>query len=338
MRPYIPSLQSLLAFEAASRHLSFTRAAQELELTQTAISHQIKTLEDRLGTKLFVRRRNVLMLTPVAREYLNSVHEAISLLSISTDRARKKKTNTFLTVTCLPTYAVKCLIPALPEFQSLHPDITVHVATSSTFDEFDRKNYDVAIRYGSGRWGAMRSDRLHGEEYFPVCTPALMDQVGAGADAERLARFRQIRTYFYSMYQDDWPAWMEAAEMKHIEFAGEAVFHLQLTSLEAAVNGVGLAIGRTPLVNGDLAAGRLVAPFRQRVSSSSAYHVTSPSDKAKLKKVEIFREWILGRLGDTAGNSPEDESARLSNPEASDRSDASKTRKSQAPAVSQNHA
>src|SRR5258705_710768 len=91
MRPYIPSLQSLLAFEAASRHLSFTRAAQELELTQTAISHQIKTLEERLGIKLFVRRRNVLTLTPAAREYLNSVHEAISLLSIATARARKKK-------------------------------------------------------------------------------------------------------------------------------------------------------------------------------------------------------------------------------------------------------
>lgn len=103
MRPYIPSLQSLLAFEAASRHLSFTRAAQELGLTQTAISHQIKTLEDRLGIKLFSRRRNVLTLTPAAREYLHSVHEAINLLSMATDQARKKKTNTVLTVTCLPT-------------------------------------------------------------------------------------------------------------------------------------------------------------------------------------------------------------------------------------------
>lgn len=298
MRPYLPSLQSLLAFEAASRHLSFTRAAQELELTQTAISHQIKSLEDRLGTKLFLRRRNVLVLTPVAREYLSAVHEAISLLSIATDRTRKKKTNTILTVTCLPTYATKCLIPVLPEFLDANPDITVHLGTSSTFDEFDRKSYDVAIRYGSGRWGAMRTDRLHGEEFFPVCSPGLLSEIGTGTDLERLARFRQIRTYFYSMYQDDWPAWLEAAGHKAAEFAGEAVFHLQLTSLEAALEGVGIAIGRTPLVTEDLAAGRLVAPFDVRVVSNSAYYISSPVDKAKLKKVETFREWALNRLHD----------------------------------------
>jgi LysR family glycine cleavage system transcriptional activator len=301
MRPYIPSLQSLLAFEAASRHLSFTRAAQELELTQTAISHQIKTLEERLGIKLFIRRRNVLTLTPAAREYLASVNEAINMLSIATARARKKNPNTVLTVTCLPTYAVKCLIPALPDFQRAHPDITVHLATSATFDEFERNSYDVAIRYGSGRWASVRSDRLHGEEFFPVCAPSVLAEAGPfESTAEGLARFRQIRTYFYSMYQDDWPAWLEAAVQEPVEFAGEAVFHLQLTSLAAAVDGVGLAIGRTPLVDADLASGKLVQPFDVRVPSNSAYFVSSPNDKTKLKKVELFRDWALRTLGDSA--------------------------------------
>ncbi|MFM0077102.1 LysR substrate-binding domain-containing protein [Paraburkholderia sediminicola] len=299
MRPYIPSLQSLLAFEAASRHLSFTRAAQELELTQTAISHQIKTLEERLGIKLFTRRRNVLSVTPAALEYLQSVHEAINLLSLATAQARKKKSNTVLTVTCLPTYAVQCLIPALPDFQRAYPDITVHVATSATFDEFERNSYDVAIRYGSGRWASVRADRLHGEEFFPVCAPTVLQEAGEFTSiAGGLSRFRQIRTYFYSMYQDDWPAWLEAAVHEPVEFAGEAVFHLQLTSLAAAVHGVGLVIGRTPLIDADLASGRLVEPFRLRVPSSSAYYVASPIDKAKLKKVELFREWALGALGD----------------------------------------
>ncbi|WP_087753349.1 transcriptional regulator GcvA [Paraburkholderia caledonica] len=299
MRPYIPSLQSLLAFEAASRHLSFTRAAQELELTQTAISHQIKTLEDRLEVKLFVRRRNVLALTPAAREYLHSVHEAINLLSIATAHARKKKPSTVLTVTCLPTYAVKCLIPALPEFQRAHPDITVHLATSSTFNEFDRNSYDVAIRYGSGRWASARSDRLHDEEFFPVCSPAVLAEAGEFESVEEaLSRMRQIRTYFYSMYQDDWPAWLEAAVQEPVEFAGESVFHLQLTSLAAAVDGVGIAIGRTPLVNADLASGKLVAPFDVRVPSNSAYFISSPVDKARTRKVEAFREWALSRLGE----------------------------------------
>lgn len=302
MRPYIPSLQSLLAFEAASRHLSFTRAAQELELTQTAISHQIKTLEERLEIKLFVRRRNALALTPAAREYLNSVHEAINLLSIATAHARKKKPSTVLTVTCLPTYAVKCLIPQLPAFQRAHPEITVHLATSSTFDEFERNSSDVSIRYGSGRWASVRTDRLHGEEFFPVCAPSVLCEAGEfSSAAEGLARFRQIRTYFYSMFQDDWPAWLEAAGLEPVQFAGEAVFHLQLTSLAAAVDGVGLAIGRTPLIDADLESGRLVQPFTLRVPSNSAYYVTSPNDKAKLKKVEAFREWALANLSDSAG-------------------------------------
>ncbi|WP_243672218.1 LysR substrate-binding domain-containing protein [Paraburkholderia kirstenboschensis] len=195
-----------------------------------------------------------------------------------------------LTVTCLPTYAVKCLIPALPEFQRAHPDITVHLATSSTFNEFDRNSYDVAIRYGSGRWASARSDRLHGEEFFPVCSPAVLAEAGKFESVgEALSRMRQIRTYFYSMYQDDWPAWLEAAVHEPVEFAGESVFHLQLTSLAAAVDGVGIAIGRTPLVNGDLASGKLVAPFDVRVPSNSAYFVSSPTDKARTKSRSVSR-------------------------------------------------
>lgn len=293
MRPYLPSLQSLLAFEAAARHLSFTRAAQELELTQTAISHQIKTLEDRLGTKLFVRVRNALSLTPAAREYLVSVNDAISVLSLATERTRKNKTNTVLTVTCLPTYATTCLIPALPDFQDRHPDITVHLATSATFDEFERNTYDVAIRYGSGRWPSVRADLLHTEQFFPVCAPRLLDGLQGRPPAEVLKALRQVRTYFYSMYQDDWPKWLEAAGMAHAEFHGESVFHLQLTSLSAAVEGVGIAIGRTPLIDRDLARGQLVEPFDVRVNSSSSYYVTSPTSKSKQDKVRAFRDWAL---------------------------------------------
>jgi LysR family glycine cleavage system transcriptional activator len=204
-----------------------------------------------------------------------------------------------LTVTCLPTYALKCLIPALPDFQERYPDITVHLATSANFAEFDRSGYDVAIRYGSGRWASMQADFLHGEEFFPVCSPSVLAQAGSFDSIEEgLARFRQIRTYFYSMYQDDWPSWLEASVHGPVEFAGEAIFHMQLTSLEAALNGVGLAIGRTPLVSADLAAGRLCAPFGKRVPSSSSYFVVSPLDKAKTKKVEVFRAWALETLGE----------------------------------------
>ncbi len=297
MRPFIPPLQSLLAFEAAARHLSFTRAAQELSVTQTAVSHQIKALEDKLELKLFTRKRNTLALTPGAVEYLRAVSEAISLLAIASENTRRKAVNTTLQIACLPAYALHCLIPKLPEFQRAHPDITVHLSTSANFDAFDSNAFDVAIRYGSGRWSGMRADLLHGESFFPVCSPALSQAVGTeGGDAERLARYARIRTYFYSLYQDDWPAWLEAAELSQVRFAGESVFQLQLTSQAAAVEGVGLAIGRTPLVNRDLARGALVAPFDTRVESSSSYFLTSTLAKSKLARVMKFRDWALAHL------------------------------------------
>lgn len=296
MRPFIPSLQSLLAFESAARHLSFTRAAEELAVTQTAISHQIKALEERLELTLFTRKGNTLALTPAATEYLRVVSEAISMLAIASDNTRKKRVKSVLVIACLPAYAVHCLIPKLPDIQRRHPDITIHLSTSANFNEFDSNAYDVAIRYGAGRWNGVRADLLHGEEFFPVCSPRFAESLGQGTDEERLARCARIRTYFYSLYQDDWPAWLEAAGLSHVRFMGEAVFQLQLTSQAAAVEGVGLAIGRTPLVDREIARGTLVRPFDLKVRSSSSYYLVSALAKSKLRRVELFREWALEHL------------------------------------------
>jgi LysR family glycine cleavage system transcriptional activator len=301
MRPDIPSLMSLLAFEASARHLSFTSAGKELDLTQTAISHQIKNLEDRLGTQLFVRRRNMLQLSPAGRQYLESVREAINLLHSATTRTKREKTTETLTISCLPTYGTKCLIPALPEFQREHPDLTLQVLTSQSFDQFKQRSYDVAIRYGTGRWPGMRADLLNAEEIFPICAPGLAAEIGHGTPAERLAPMTQIRTYFSSTYQDDWPAWLEAAGLGTVDFAREAIFNLQLTSLQAAVDGVGVAIGRTPLVDSYLARGALQVPVEFRFRTGSGYYLVSPDDKTDLRKVRAFREWACERLHPAPG-------------------------------------
>src|SRR5690606_35908073 len=136
MRRSIPSLTSLLAFEAAARHLSFTDASKEMHVTQTAISHQIRNLEEQLGTRLFVRRKNALALTTAGQQYLETVRHAIDLLDSATTRTRREKATEVLTVHCLPTYATHCLIPALPEFQQANPAITLQVFTNQTFDQF----------------------------------------------------------------------------------------------------------------------------------------------------------------------------------------------------------
>lgn len=296
MRSDIPSLMSLLAFEAASRHLSFTSAGRELDLTQTAISHQIKNLEERLGTKLFVRRRNMLQLTPTGRNYLESVREAINVLHNATIRTKREKTSETLTISSLPTYSTKCLIPLLPDFQQARPDITLQLLTSQSFDQFKQRSYDVAIRYGSGRWPGLRADLLHDEEIFPICTPALAAEIARGEPSEALAAMTQVRTYFSSTYQDDWPVWLEAAGLGMVNFAREAIFNLQLTSLQAALEGVGVAIGRTPLVDGDLASGALQVPLAVRLKTGSGYYLVSSEEKAELPKVRAFREWAGERL------------------------------------------
>ena len=296
MRPDLPSLMSLLAFEAAARHLSFTSAGRELDLTQTAISHQIKNLEERLDTKLFVRHRNVLQLTAAGRAYLDAVREAINLLHGATIRTKKEKTAELITISCLPTYAIQCLIPALPDFQARHPDITVEVLTSQTFDQFKRRTYDVAFRYGTGHWSGLRARLLHPEEIFPVCTSALAAEIGRVAPHSGLAAMTQIRTYFSSTYQDDWPLWLDAAGIGTIDFAREAIFNLQLTSLQAAVDGVGIGLGRTPLVDNYIARGALHVPFDFRLPTGSGYYLVSPEDKADLDKVRLFSEWASEHL------------------------------------------
>ncbi len=297
VKTFIPSTQSLQGFQAAARFLSFTRAADELGLTQTAISHQIKVLEDQLGTKLFVREKNRLILTPAAESYLRDVNQALEQLALASENLRRGTTKVTLTVACLPTYAVKCLIPHLRDFQDEFPHIIVKLSTVSNFDDFGKDQFDVVIRYGSGRWAGMRADLLHEEEYFPVCSPELLEDIKTGeAITESISRWTRIRTYYSSHYEDDWPAWLNAAGYEDLRFSTESIFHLQLTSLAAAIEGGGVAIGRTPLVNIDLSKCKLVEPFNLRVKSSSNYYVVSTLRKSELEKVEKFREWTLNRL------------------------------------------
>lgn len=292
----LPSLPSLLAFEAAARHLNFTVTAKELHLTQAAISHQIKNLEDHLGTKLFVRHNRALMLTTAGVQYLESVRDAINVLQSATLRMRREKATEVLTVHCLPTYAMRCLIPRLPEFQALHPHITVQLLTHVTFDQFRQRSYDVAFRYGTGHWQGLRANCLTREEIFPVCTPALAARIDPMEPLAGLSQLTQIRTYFSSTYQDDWPVWLDAADLSTAEFAGEAIFNLQITSVQAMADGLGLGLGRTPLVDAYLADGRLCAPFALRLETGSGYYIVTPVEKAEMNKVQLFWQWASSAL------------------------------------------
>src|SRR5580700_5328149 len=173
MTARLPSLNGLRAFEAAARHLSFTVAASELNVTQTAISHQIRRLEEELGIRLFVRQNRALALTPQARDYLPGVRAAFNDLRLATDRLLRKDEHV-LTVSTLASLAAKWLLPRLSAFQETHPGIDVRITTSPGLVDFRNGDVDAAIRYGRGHWPGTRADWLTADELFPVCSPVLL--------------------------------------------------------------------------------------------------------------------------------------------------------------------
>src|ERR1700756_1945513 len=174
MTARLPSLNGLRAFEAAARHLSFTQAASELNVTQTAISHQIRRLEEELGLRLFIRKNRALALTPQARDYLPGVRAAFNDLRLATDRLLRKDDDKVLTVSTLASLAAKWLLPRLTAFQEAHPGIDVRITTSTALVDFRGGGVDAAIRYGRGNWPGVRAEWLMADDFFPVCSPALL--------------------------------------------------------------------------------------------------------------------------------------------------------------------
>src|SRR6201746_1766459 len=205
----LPSLDGLGAFEAAARYLSFTQAASELNVTQTAISHQIKRLEEELGVRLFVRQNRALTLTPEAKEYLPGIRAAFNDMRLATDRLLRKDNDHVLTVSTLASLAAKWLLPRLSTFQEAQPGIEVHITTSTSLVDFKKGDVDAAIRYGRGQWPGLRADWLMADKLFPVCSPALLTGNKPLRRPEDLANHVLLHTS--AGYDDDWRLWLNAA-------------------------------------------------------------------------------------------------------------------------------
>src|ERR1700743_698264 len=209
MTARLPSRNGLLAFEAAARHLSFTQAASELNVTQTAISHQIRRLEEELGVRLFIRKKRALALTPKARDYLPGVRAAFNDLRLATDQLLRKEDDHVLTVSTLASLAAKWLLPRLTAFQEAHPGIDVRITTSTALVDFRNGDVDAAIRYGRGNWPGLRADWLMADEVFPVCSPKLLEGDKPLSCPQDLAQLTLLHTT--GGYDDDWRQWLTAA-------------------------------------------------------------------------------------------------------------------------------
>src|SRR3954463_15762833 len=295
MTARLPSLNGLRAFEAAARHLSFTNAASELNVTQTAISHQIRRLEEELGIRLFVRQNRALGLTPEAKDYLPGVRAAFNDLRLATDRLLRKDNDHVLTVSTLASLAAKWLLPRLSAFQEAHPGIDVRITTSTGLVDFKSGDVDAAIRYGRGLWPGLRADWLMAGGQFPVGGPALLSADKPLRCPEDLAHHTLLHSS--GGYDDDWRLWLTAAGLPaNISKQPGLTFDLIFMTVQAAIDGYGVAIGRTTYVEGDIAKGRLVVPFKIALPADAGFYLVYPEASADKPKLSAFRQWLKSSI------------------------------------------
>lgn len=292
----LPSLNALKAFEVAARHESFTRAAGELNVTQGAVSHQVKALEEELGLRLFRRERQRLIITEAGKTYLETVRDAFDRIAHGTERLLQRQKSGVLTVSTSPNFAAKWLVHRLGRFAETNPGIDLRIGATAQHVDFAREDVDVAIRHGDGTWPGLHVARLCEEELFPVCSPALLKGRGALRSPADLAR----HTLLHIDEPHDWATWLDAAGIHAVDPTRGPVFSQRSMAIDAAIDGQGIALARTALCAWDLLNGRLVRPFGFALKVSYAYWIACPKASADLPKISAFRKWLLDEAADDA--------------------------------------
>lgn len=288
----LPPLGLIEGFEAAARTLSFTLAAKELFLTQSAISRQIKTLEDRLGVPLFERRTRALRLTDPGERLYATVTTVLQRLQETTRELRARPSVHVFTVTTTPSFASLWLIPRLVGYTGTHPHIDVRISASNEVLDLERSGIEIAIRY-SGPQPATGAIKLFNEEVFPVCSPSLLE-------GQRVRSPADLARYVFLHYENpahgtpwlDWSIWLQAMGLQGLKPAGALYFNQYDQMVSAAVNGQGIALGRSPLLKGLLKKGQLVAPLSTRSAVPRAYYLIQSSHAAGRAEVQQFIEWV----------------------------------------------
>lgn len=285
----LPPLNALRAFEAAARHLSFTRAAEELHVTQAAISHQVKALEEHLGRNLFRRLNRALLLSDDGQAYLPSVSRAFALLNDATRNLLERDAPGPLTVSALPSFAARWLVPRLGRFRQIHPDIDLRIDPSAALTDFASGDVDVGVRYGRGKYPGLRADWLMTEDIFPVCSPALL----SGEHPLRAPGDLEHQVLLHDDGHGDWRTWLLAAGIDRVDPTRGPIFTDSSMLIQAAMAGQGVALARGVLAADELAAGRLVRPFTLSLPTEYAYYLVCPQNTAEQPKIAAFRDWLL---------------------------------------------
>ncbi len=295
-------LNALRAFEAAARHLSFKRAAEELNVTPAAIGHQVKGLEESLGIQLFRRLNRGLVLSGAGQSCLEDLQEGFSRLARVVDTLQAQVHDQVLTITVAPSFAAKWLIPRLHRFRSRFPDISVRLDTDIAEVDLARSDIDLALRFGSGDHPGLRADKLMGDELFPVCSPRLTQGPNGIRTLDDLRKCTLLHIDGESRDTDwaDWPTWLETANCEGIHGKAGPRFTQSIMAVQAAIEGQGVALAPASIVADDLVTGRLVKPFADMPGSptSFAFYIVSRYDMAEVPKVAAFREWVADEAND----------------------------------------
>lgn len=293
-------MNALRAFEAAARLGSLTRAAAELCVTQTAVSRHVRVLEQHVGKALFVRSANGIELTEHGRILVAALSTSLDAIAAGLDAIRGDRARRAVRISAQPNFAMRWLIPHLSSFRSSHPDVDVEVITSHRGTQFPADGADVAIRLGR-HWTGVRAERLFGADLVPVCSPRLMSRERPLAVP---ADLRHHTLLHVTTAPTDWKIWLDAAGMPSFAWSGGSRFDSYALALQAAVEGLGVAIGRRVFVERDLAAGRLVQPFTLSVALDEAWFLLYPSAVASRAEIRAFRSWILQEAAATARREP----------------------------------
>src|SRR5450631_76920 len=292
----LPSLDLLKGFDAAARHLSFTRAAQDLFVTQSALSRQIQALEEQLGAPLFERRHRELRLTNAGQILHATAKTVLDELAQAVTKIRREQTSLPLTVSTNQPFAAMWLIPRLSRFRARNPAIDVFISADNRVVDLDRERIDLAVRYCSEAMAPPNSPRLFGERLFPVCSPAL------AADRSRPIRHPEDLARHVLLHIDDeggrypwlnWSAWLAAVGVRDLTPVGSLRFIHFDQVMQAALDGQGVALGRVPLIDSLLKQGRLVAPLRGKYTTPRAYFVVRGAQAALRPEAQDFIDWLL---------------------------------------------
>jgi LysR family glycine cleavage system transcriptional activator len=295
-------LNALKVFWAAARHGSFVKAATELHVTASAVSLQIRQLEDELGLKLFERTPKGLALTAAGSRVLPDVSSAFEKLRTTFSTLNEAEAGgAMLTISAAPSFAAKWLLPRLNRFLGAHPEIEVSIKATVELADFERGEADLGIRYGRGGYPDLETELLMREMVFPVCSPELLRAQKKTPTADFLNDVNLLHDDSADQNEalPGWKMWLRAAAIDGVDWRKGPRFNQTVLAIEAAAAGLGVALAPAVLVEGDLAGGRLVRLDTAELSEPFAYYLVYPQEKAERSTVKAFRAWLLAELGGT---------------------------------------